>query len=85
VIEPAVSIIGSGSAEAALTARALLDGNGVAHRWLDTDDDPVGRILRERGGLGAERPVVVFPDGSQLVAPNDFVEPSPRGSTREES
>jgi thioredoxin reductase (NADPH) len=76
--EPAVSIIGSGSAEAALAARALLAGNGVGHRWLDTDSDPVGRILRERAGLGATRPVVVFPDGAQMVAPADFVEPFPR-------
>jgi hypothetical protein len=50
--EAAVSIIGSGSAEAALAARALLAGNGVAHRWLDADGDPVGRTLRERAGPG---------------------------------
>jgi thioredoxin reductase (NADPH) len=83
LIEPAISIIGSGSAEAALAARALLAGNGVAHRWLDTDRDPIGRVLRERAGLGAERPVVVFPDGSQLVAPGAFVEPFPRRAARE--
>lgn len=83
MIDPAISIIGSGSAEAALAARALLAGNGVAHRWLDTDGDPIGRVLRERAGLGAERPVVVFPDGSQLVAPADFIEPFPGRATRE--
>jgi thioredoxin reductase (NADPH) len=83
MIEPAISIIGSGSAEAALAARALLAGNGVAHRWLDTDGDPIGRILRERAGLGAERPVVIFPDGSQLPAPADFVEPFPGRAARE--
>ena len=78
-----ISIIGSGSAEASLTARALLAGNGVAHRWMDTDADPIGRLLRERTGLGAEQPVVVFPDGSQLVAPADFVEPFPGRAARE--
>jgi hypothetical protein len=40
-----VSMIGSGSAPAMLAARALLAGNGVAHRWIDTDTDPVGRLL----------------------------------------
>jgi thioredoxin reductase (NADPH) len=77
MIEPTISVIGSGSDEAARAARALLAGNDVAHRWLDTDGDPIGRLLRERTGLGADRPLVVFPDGSQLVAPADFLEPSP--------
>jgi thioredoxin reductase (NADPH) len=83
MIEPAISVIGSGSAESALAARALLAGNGVAHRWLDTDRDPVGRLLRERAGVGADGPVVVFPDGSHLSAPADFVEPFPGRSARE--
>src|SRR4051794_5052858 len=78
-----ISIIGSGSAEAALAARALLAGNEVAHRWLDTDGDPVGRILREQTGLGADRPLVIFPDGGRLVAPAEFIEPFPGRSARE--
>jgi hypothetical protein len=36
-------MIGPGSAPAMLAARALLAGNGVAHRWIHTDTDPVGR------------------------------------------
>jgi thioredoxin reductase (NADPH) len=83
MIEPAISIIGSGADEAALAARALLAGNGVAHRWLDTDEDPIGRMLRERAGLGADRAVVVFADGSRLLAPADFVEPFPGRAARE--
>jgi hypothetical protein len=85
MIEPAISIIGSGSDKAVIAVRALLAGNGLAHRWLDNDGDPIGRLLRERTGLGADRPVVVFPDGSQLVAPADFVSRSRvarRASTR---
>lgn len=81
--EAAVSIIGSGSAEAALAARALLSGNGVPHRWLDTEGDPVGRLLAERAGLGVDRPVAVFPDGSRLVAPDGFVDPVPGRATDE--
>src|SRR4051794_30763339 len=82
MIEPTISIIGSGSAEAALAARALLAGNRVAHRWLDTDSDPVGRILREQAGLGADQPVVIFADGRRLDAPAEFVERFPGRSTR---
>jgi thioredoxin reductase (NADPH) len=63
------------------SARALLAGNGVAHRWIDTDADPLGRLLAEHAGLGGKRPVAVFVDGSQLPAPEEFVDP---GSTRSE-
>ena len=81
--DPVVSIVGSGSAEAALAARALLAGNGVPHRWLDIDSDPIGRTLAQAARLGAERPVAVFADGSQLIAPADFVEPAPGRAMRE--
>ena len=60
-----------------LAARALLVGNGVTHRWIDIDADPVGRLLAENVHLGAERPVAVFADGSQLPAPEEFVDPIP--------
>ena len=75
--DPLVSMIGPGSAPAMLAARALLTGNHVAHRWIDTDIDPVGRLLAERARLGAERPVAVFADGSHLPAPDEFVDPGP--------
>ena len=72
--DPVVSMVGSGSAPAMLAARALLAGNGVTHRWIDVDADPVGRLLGEHVGLGVERPVAVFADGSQLPAPAGFVD-----------
>lgn len=75
--DPVVSMIGSRSAPAMLAARALLAGNGVAHRWIDTDTDPVGRLLAKNAQLGVERPVAVFADGSQLPAPEEFVDPAP--------
>ena len=75
--DPLVSMIGSGSSLAMLAARALLAGNGVAHRWIDTDADPVGRLLAENVHLSAERPVAVFADGSQLPAPEEFIDPGP--------
>jgi hypothetical protein len=54
------------------TAHTLLARNGVAHRWIDTDTDPLGGLLVEYCGLGLERPVAVFADGSQLPAPVDL-------------
>jgi thioredoxin reductase (NADPH) len=75
--DPVVSMIGPGSAPAMLTARDLLAGNGVAHRWIDTDADPVGRLLAGHARLGAGRPLAVFADGFQLPAPEDFVDPVP--------
>jgi thioredoxin reductase (NADPH) len=75
--DPIISMIGSGSTPAMQAARALLMGNGVAHRWIDTDSDPVGRLLAENAQLGAERPVAVFANGSQLPAPENFVDSGP--------
>ena len=75
--DPVVSMIGPGSAPAMLAARALLAGNGVAHRWIDTDTDPVGRLLAQHARLGVERPLAVFADGSQLPAPEEFIDPVP--------
>ena len=75
--DPVVSMIGSGSAPAMLAARAILAGNGVVHRWIDTDTDPVGRLLAKHARLGVERPVAMFADGSQLPAPAEFVDRVP--------
>jgi len=75
--DPVVSMIGSGSAPAMLSARALLVGNRVAHRWIDTDTDPVGRLLAKHAHVGVERPLAVFADGYQLPAPEEFVDPVP--------
>ena len=49
-----VSILGPGSARAMLAARALLAGNGVAHRWIDTDADPL-EIYTTPGALEKTR------------------------------
>ena len=72
--DPVVSMVGSGPAPAMLAARALLAGNGVTHRWIDVDADPVGRLLGEHVGLGVERPGRGVRYGSQLPAPAGFVD-----------
>ena len=80
---PVVSMIGSGSASAMLAARALLSGNGVDYRWIDSDTDPLGRLLAEHSRLALERPVALFADGSELPAPARFVDPHPAPTGRE--
>src|SRR5262249_26112166 len=75
--DPVVSMIGFGSAPEMLAARALLVGNGVLHRWIDSDSDPVGRLFVEHARLGVDRPVAVVVAGSQLPAPGEFVDAGP--------
>ena len=72
-----VSIVGAGSAAAARTAHALLAANGVEHRWLDTDSDPLGRLLVERCDFEVDRTVAVFADGSRLEAPEPYSQIAP--------
>src|ERR671927_507259 len=72
-----VSIVGAGSAAAARTAHALLAANDVEHRCLDTDSDPLGRLLVERGDFDADRTAAVFADGSRLEAPEPYLEIAP--------
>jgi thioredoxin reductase (NADPH) len=62
---------------AAQAARELLERNGVSPRWIDLDEDPVGRLLSD--GPIAERPlpVALFANGETLDGPPTYVEPYP--------
>jgi thioredoxin reductase (NADPH) len=75
--DPVVSMIGAGSAPEMLGARDLLVGNRVPHRWIDTDTDPVGRLLAKHVRLGVDRPIALFADGYHLPAPEGFVDAKP--------
>jgi thioredoxin reductase (NADPH) len=58
-------------------ARELLERNRVSHRWIDLDEDPVGRLLRD-GPIGKRSlPVVFFANGEVLEGPPSYVEPFP--------
>ena len=73
----ALSIIGGRAEPAVQAARDLLGRNRVAHRWIDVDHDPLGRMLREAAGHACDRPFVLFPDGTRLDAPDTFLEATP--------
>jgi len=50
--------------------RSFLSGNHVPYRWLDVASNPDALTLLREHGLDPEQlPVVLFPDGSSLVAP----------------
>ena len=53
-------------------SRALLEAEGVAHRYVDVEADAAAAELVRRLQHGARRiPTIVWPDGSHLVEPGD--------------
>jgi thioredoxin reductase (NADPH) len=66
-----VSIVGPRTSAALQGARQLLAANGVAHRFIDPETDPLGPFLRPGP------PMVVFGDGTTLEAPGTYVDPAP--------
>ncbi|HTX76055.1 MAG TPA: FAD-dependent oxidoreductase [Terracidiphilus sp.] len=49
--------------------RSFLSCNHVPYRWLDVDSEEATRLLADRKVGVAELPVVFFPDGTVLTAP----------------
>jgi thioredoxin reductase (NADPH) len=72
-----VTIVGRRGAAEVDRAREMLDRNDVEHRWVDLDRDPLGPLLDEDRLAGARLPLLLFPDGSRLEGPEDYVEPAP--------
>jgi len=52
-------------------ARAFLDRNNIAYRWIDIDQDLDARRFVEQVNNGYRSvPTIIFPDGSQLTEPS---------------
>jgi thioredoxin reductase (NADPH) len=70
---------------AADAARAFLQRNAVPLRWIDVDRDPIAGLL-SAGELASVRlPLAVFPDGTRLEGPEQWVgrsAPSPATTER---
>jgi thioredoxin reductase (NADPH) len=49
--------------------RSFLSSNHIPYRWLDVDAEEGSKLLHERSLESAELPVVVFPDGAVIAAP----------------
>jgi thioredoxin reductase (NADPH) len=64
-----IRVLGSRWSPQALEIKSFLAGNHVPYQWLDVETDAeAGRMLE--GAPGRKLPLVVFPDGEQLEAPD---------------
>ena len=66
-----VRVLGAQHSPQSYAVREFLSRNRVPYEWVDLDADPAARALAESlaGGL-TKLPLVVFPDGTHLVAPS---------------
>jgi thioredoxin reductase (NADPH) len=66
-----IRVMGSEWSPACFDAKEFLSRNRIPYQWVDLDRDPTARALAESlAGDLARLPVVVFPDGTHLVAPS---------------
>jgi thioredoxin reductase (NADPH) len=65
-----IRVLGSEWSPASFAVKDFLSGNRVPYQWVDLDRDATARAVAESVAGGVERlPIVLFPDGSHLVAP----------------
>jgi thioredoxin reductase (NADPH) len=66
-----IRVMGSEWSPASFETREFLSRNRVPYQWVDLDRDATARALAESlAGDLTRLPVVVFPDGTHLVAPS---------------
>ncbi len=66
-----VRVCGTLLSSASHDVKDFLARNAIPYKWVDLDHDPETRVLVESLSPGGVRlPVVLFPDGSHLVAPD---------------
>ena len=67
-----IRILGSQWSPQSFETKEFLSRNRVAYEWVDLDVDSTGRALAESlAGDLLKLPIVIFPDGSHLVAPSN--------------
>jgi thioredoxin reductase (NADPH) len=67
-----IRVLGSQLSPQSFTAKEFLSRNRVHYEWVDVDADPAARALAESLAADLTRlPIVVFPDGTHLVAPTN--------------
>jgi thioredoxin reductase (NADPH) len=64
-----IRVLGHRWSPQALEIKSFLAGNHVPYQWLDVEADPEASRMLE-GVPGRKLPLVVFPDGEQLEAPD---------------
>ena len=66
-----IRVLGSQWSPQSFTAKEFLSRNRVPYEWVDLDADATARALAESIAGGLSRlPLVLFPDGTHLVAPS---------------
>ena len=67
-----IRIAGSRWSPQSYAARDFLARNQVPYQWIDIDEDPATReLVQSLGGESPRLPVVLFPDGTHLIAPGN--------------
>jgi thioredoxin reductase (NADPH) len=64
-----IRVLGHRWSPQALEIKSFLAGNHVPYQWLDVETDSEARQMME-GAEGGKLPLVVFPDGERLEAPD---------------
>ncbi|HUK62948.1 MAG TPA: response regulator, partial [Dongiaceae bacterium] len=66
-----IRVVGSRWSPPSFEARDFLARNQVPYRWVDVDEDaPTRELVRTIAGDPPRLPVILFPDGTNLVAPD---------------
>jgi thioredoxin reductase (NADPH) len=66
-----IRVAGARSSPRSFAVKEFLSSNQVPYQWIDVDDDAPTRELIRSYGDSTKLPVLLFPDGSTLVAPTN--------------
>jgi thioredoxin reductase (NADPH) len=66
-----IRVAGARSSPRGYAVKEFLSSNQVPYQWIDVDEDPPTQELVRSFGDSTELPVLLFPDGSHLVAPTN--------------
>lgn len=66
-----IRVAGARSSPRSYAVKEFLSSNQVPYQWIDVDEDPPTQELIRSFGDSTELPVLLFPDGSHLVAPTN--------------
>jgi thioredoxin reductase (NADPH) len=66
-----IRVAGARSSPRSYAVKEFLSNNQIPYQWIDVDQDAPTRELITSFGDANRLPVLLFPDGSRLVAPSD--------------
>ena len=66
-----IRVAGARSSPRSYSVKEFLSNNQIPYQWIDVDQDAPTRELITSFGDANRLPVLLFPDGSRLVAPSD--------------